>query len=180
MSNIVIPDSLKAMTKAYVSEFKLPSSTLLACKAGRCQRREGTKVVEPIQEKGLLYLNVEDDLRKLTFVDRQTKAVVDEKYLFEGDSKFLNLNEPSNQVWGFRFESSGEHVFFWLQEWDVEKQEKPDYEPYKKIFKEYVNGDIPEEYYDDTEMVVEMEGDEVEEIEAEKKNTNIGSSGNQN
>ncbi|KAJ1675078.1 hypothetical protein EV182_001980 [Spiromyces aspiralis] len=159
MSSVEIPKPLATLTKMYVDKYELPSNTELAFRAGRCERRGETNWVDPVKEKGLCYLYVEDGLRKLCYMQRDTKKIMDEKYLFEGDSKYIDVKELSGQVWGLRFETSGEHNFFWFQEWDYEKQEKVDYEPYRAILREFIDG----------EALGEGDGMEVEEMVVEEE-----------
>lgn len=49
-------------------------NTILAFKAGRCFRREGTNMVEPHPTKGAIVLSSEDELLHLYWKNRETGA----------------------------------------------------------------------------------------------------------
>ncbi|KAG2009862.1 hypothetical protein CC2G_012739 [Coprinopsis cinerea AmutBmut pab1-1] len=92
------------------------AETLLAFKAGRAFRREGTKFVDADATKGAIILsNGEDGLLHFIWKNRITNEVADDLILFPGDATFSKVTESNGRVWVLKFESSGSRHFFWMQ-----------------------------------------------------------------
>ncbi|KAF8650142.1 hypothetical protein AX16_005377 [Volvariella volvacea WC 439] len=94
------------------------SATLLAFKAGRAFRREGTSVVEPDTRKGAISLtNGEDGLLHFLWTNRATNEVEEDLILFPTDASFVKVQQaPSGRVYVLKFSSSNQRHFFWMQD----------------------------------------------------------------
>jgi hypothetical protein len=92
--------------------------TLLAFKAGRAFRREGSNVVEPSPVKGAIYLtNGEDGLLHFIWKDRVTNDIQEDLILFPFDASFVKVDQVSSgRVYVLKFSSSNQRHFFWLQD----------------------------------------------------------------
>jgi len=91
---------------------------LLAFKAGRAFRREGTSMVEPTITKGAIILknSVEDGLLHFQWKNRETNNVEEDLILFPSDATFTKVPEPSGRVYVLKFSSSDDRHFFWMQD----------------------------------------------------------------
>ncbi|TFK73569.1 adhesion regulating molecule [Pluteus cervinus] len=94
------------------------SETLLAFKAGRAFRREGTNIVESSPEKGAISLsNGEDGLLHFMWQDRTTNQIEEDLILFPSDASFVKVSQsPSGKVYVLKFSSSNQRHFFWMQD----------------------------------------------------------------
>ncbi|KAK8849521.1 hypothetical protein IAR55_004855 [Kwoniella newhampshirensis] len=92
-------------------------STIISVPAGRCHRRsEDSKWVDPSPEKGLLEMNLEDDLLHLWWKSRVTGSVEDELIIFPGEATFAKVDQdPSGRTHILKFSSSDQKYFFWFQ-----------------------------------------------------------------
>ncbi|TFK40600.1 proteasome complex subunit Rpn13 ubiquitin receptor-domain-containing protein [Crucibulum laeve] len=98
------------------------SDTLLAFKAGRAFRRDGSNIIEPNPTKGAIVLsNGEDGL--LHFIWRNRTTNVDEEagdemdlILFPSDATFTKVSQSSGRVYVLKFSSSNQRHFFWMQD----------------------------------------------------------------
>jgi len=96
---------------------------LIQVKAGKCQRRENTNFVDPINKRGLLYLENDDDgLLHFYFKDLENDIVQDDYILSGGDATFTLV--PSTQrVYVLKFTSDNSRHFFWMQNVDGSNDE---------------------------------------------------------
>ncbi|KAJ4001737.1 proteasome complex subunit Rpn13 ubiquitin receptor-domain-containing protein [Lentinula boryana] len=92
------------------------SGTLLAFKAGRAFRREGTNFVDPSPTKGAILLRKEDDLLHLIWKNRATDEVEEDLILFPSDATFSKVSQASGRVYVLKFSSSDQRHFFWMQD----------------------------------------------------------------
>ncbi|GAA99234.1 uncharacterized protein L969DRAFT_23110 [Mixia osmundae IAM 14324] len=93
------------------------SSPSISLRAGRCQRRAETRWVDPLPERGLLYIEQEDDLTHLRWRDLATNAIVDDLILFPGDASFSKVSQSSTgRIYVLKFSSSSARHFYWLQD----------------------------------------------------------------
>ncbi|KAJ3515388.1 hypothetical protein NLJ89_g1787 [Agrocybe chaxingu] len=87
---------------------------LLAFKAGRAFRREGSNVVEPNPTKGAIYLTngVEDGLLHFIWRNRVTNDIEEDLILFPFDASFVKVSQsPSGRVYVLKFSSSNQRHF---------------------------------------------------------------------
>lgn len=94
------------------------SDVVLAFKAGRAFRREGTNIVEPSPTKGAIYLtNGEDGLLHFIWKNRDTNTIEEDLILFPSDASFVKVSQsPSGRVYVLKFSSSNQRHFFWMQD----------------------------------------------------------------
>ncbi|KAJ3767885.1 proteasome complex subunit Rpn13 ubiquitin receptor-domain-containing protein [Lentinula raphanica] len=92
------------------------SGTLLAFKAGRAFRREGTNFVDPSPTKGAIILRKEDDLLHLIWRNRTTNEAEEDLILFPSDATFSKVSQASGRVYVLKFSSSDQRHFFWMQD----------------------------------------------------------------
>ncbi|RDB17911.1 hypothetical protein Hypma_000888 [Hypsizygus marmoreus] len=94
------------------------SETLLAFKAGRAFRREGTNFVDPSPDKGAIVVsNGDDGLLHFAWKNRTTGEVEEDLILFPSDASFVKVSQaPSSRVYVLKFSSSNQRHFFWLQD----------------------------------------------------------------
>ncbi|KAF9013464.1 adhesion regulating molecule [Cyathus striatus] len=94
------------------------SDIILAFKAGRAFRREGTNFVDPTPTKGAIILtNGEDGLLHFTWKNRVTNAVEEDLILFPSDATFTKVSQSSSgRVYVLKFSSSNQRHFFWMQD----------------------------------------------------------------
>ncbi|WWC73527.1 uncharacterized protein I206_107499 [Kwoniella pini CBS 10737] len=88
--------------------------------AGRSQRREGSKFVDALPEKGTLELRSEDgEYTHFTWKNRVTGQVEDELLVFPGEATFEKVDQdPSGRTHILKFSSSDQKYFFWIQKSD--------------------------------------------------------------
>ncbi|KAI0322036.1 proteasome complex subunit Rpn13 ubiquitin receptor-domain-containing protein [Amylostereum chailletii] len=99
--------------------------TILAFKAGRAFRREGTNFVDPAPEKGALLIDREDDFLHLLWKDRQTHETIEDLILFPTDATFTRVEEAGDgRVYALKFSSSDQRHFFWMQDASDERDEE--------------------------------------------------------
>lgn len=96
---------------------------ILAFKAGRAIRRDGTNFVDPKPEKGAVILyDGEDDLLHFVWKDRTTGNVGEDLIMFEGDASFTRVsNAPGGRTYVLKFQSSDQRHFFWMQDASPER-----------------------------------------------------------
>ncbi|KAI8457982.1 hypothetical protein BY996DRAFT_360814 [Phakopsora pachyrhizi] len=90
---------------------------LLEFRAGRCERRGQTNIVDPLPAKGLLYVeqnNDDGDLHHLCYKDLESGAVIDDFILFA----VLVPNSATARVYVLCFSSSNQKVLYWMQDLD--------------------------------------------------------------
>ncbi|KAF9565686.1 adhesion regulating molecule [Agrocybe pediades] len=93
------------------------SEILLAFKAGRAFRREGTNIVEPNPAKGAIYLtNGDDGLLHFIWRNRTTGNIEEDLILFPFDASFVRVSQSPGRVYVLKFSSSNQRHFFWLQD----------------------------------------------------------------
>ncbi|KAH8825412.1 adhesion regulating molecule [Flagelloscypha sp. PMI_526] len=94
------------------------SETLLAFKAGRAVRREGSNSVEPVATKGAISLTSGDDgLLHFIWRNRLTNEIEEDLILFPSDASFIKVSEAtSGRVYVLKFSSSDQRHFFWMQD----------------------------------------------------------------
>ncbi|KAM0751856.1 adhesion regulating molecule [Meredithblackwellia eburnea MCA 4105] len=93
---------------------------LLEFKAGKAFRRGETNWVDPNPNRGLVYLQEEDDLLHFYYKDLVTGAI-DDLIIFPGDATF-SLAQPRVHV--LKFNSSSDRHFFWLQDVEPTRDEE--------------------------------------------------------
>ncbi|KAI9509213.1 adhesion regulating molecule [Russula earlei] len=100
-------------------------STILAFKAGRAFRREGTNVVEPRADKGAVVIERGDD-EELHFMwkNRETEETEEDLILFPPDASFVSVPQASGRVYVLKFSSSDQRHFFWMQDASSERDEE--------------------------------------------------------
>ncbi|WWC65703.1 uncharacterized protein I303_108324 [Kwoniella dejecticola CBS 10117] len=88
--------------------------------AGRSQRREGSKFVDALPEKGTLELRSEDgEYTHFTWKNRASGQVEDELLVFPGEATFEKVEQdPSGRTHILKFSSSDQKYFFWIQKSD--------------------------------------------------------------
>ncbi|KAF5315078.1 hypothetical protein D9619_007295 [Psilocybe cf. subviscida] len=90
---------------------------LLAFKAGRATRREGTNTVMPSPAKGAIYVtNGEDGLLHFLWRNRVTNDTEEDLILFPGDASFVKVSQSRGRVYVLKFSSSNQRHFFWMQD----------------------------------------------------------------
>ncbi|KAH7924958.1 adhesion regulating molecule [Leucogyrophana mollusca] len=91
---------------------------LLAFKAGRAFRREGTNYVDPHPAKGAVMLvNGEDGLLHFVWKDRTTGAEEEDLILFPSDASFAKVTQSAwGRTYVLKFLSSNQRHFFWMQD----------------------------------------------------------------
>lgn len=89
------------------------SQTLLAFKAGRSFRRDGTNSVHANPTKGAIVLsNSDDGLLRFMWKDRATGSLGEDLMLFPGDAVFEKVERaPGGRTYVLRFESSDQRHF---------------------------------------------------------------------
>jgi len=115
---------------------------LLAFKAGRAFRREGTNTVDPDPTKGAIILsNGEDGLLHFVWRNRSTGEDEEDLILFPTDATFNRVSAVTGgRVYVLKFSSSDQRHFFWLQDQSIERDDEfvnnlngllddPDFEP---------------------------------------------------
>lgn len=92
------------------------TETLLAFKAGRAFRREGTNFVDPSPVKGAIILkNGEDGLLHFLWKNRSTNEVEEDLILFPSDASFIKVRSAT-RAYVLKFSSSDQRHFFWMQD----------------------------------------------------------------
>ncbi|EGN98003.1 hypothetical protein SERLA73DRAFT_182828 [Serpula lacrymans var. lacrymans S7.3] len=90
---------------------------ILAFKAGRAFRRDGTNFVDPSPTKGAIVLHVEDSLLRFQWKNRATNEIEEDLILIPSDATFEKV---SQSAWGrtyvLKFSSSNQRHFFWMQD----------------------------------------------------------------
>ncbi|PLW05151.1 hypothetical protein PCANC_11570 [Puccinia coronata f. sp. avenae] len=97
---------------------------LFQFRAGRCERRGETNIVDPLPSRGLLYVehNEEDGvLNHLCYKDLESGAVIDDFIIFAGDASFQKVLVPDSataRVYALCFSSSNQKLLYWMQDPD--------------------------------------------------------------
>ena len=90
----------------------MASETLLAFKAGRALRREGTNFVDPSPIKGaVLLVRGDDELLHFIWKNRTTNNVEEDLILFPGDASFVKVGQAGGRVYVLKFSSSDQRHF---------------------------------------------------------------------
>nr|GAT58772.1 adhesion regulating molecule [Mycena chlorophos] len=90
----------------------MADATLLAFKAGRAFRREGTNTVEPSPTKGAVVVTTEDGLLHFTWKNRTTGVVDEDLILFPSDASFVKIPQATGgRVYVLKFSSSDQRHF---------------------------------------------------------------------
>ncbi|THH10460.1 hypothetical protein EW145_g1311 [Phellinidium pouzarii] len=90
----------------------MTSEPLLAFKAGRSQRREGTNFVDAMQTKGIISLHKEDDLLHFKWTNRLTGETEEDLILFPQDASFSKVSQaPGGRTYILKFMSSNQKHF---------------------------------------------------------------------
>ncbi|KII86922.1 hypothetical protein PLICRDRAFT_31067 [Plicaturopsis crispa FD-325 SS-3] len=85
---------------------------LLAFKAGRAFRREGTNFVDPDPAKGAIVLKKEDGLLHFIWKNRTTNVVDEDLILFPSDATFAKVTQsPGGRTYVLKFSSSNQRHF---------------------------------------------------------------------
>ncbi|KAH9179302.1 adhesion regulating molecule [Lactarius sanguifluus] len=100
-------------------------STILAFKAGRAFRREGTNIVEPSADKGAIVIERgEDELLHFKWKNRVTEETEEDLILFPTDASFVTVPQATGRVFVLKFSSSDQRHFFWMQDASGERDEE--------------------------------------------------------
>ncbi|KAH9042068.1 adhesion regulating molecule [Lactarius pseudohatsudake] len=100
-------------------------STILAFKAGRAFRREGTNIVEPSADKGAIIIERgEDELLHFKWKNRITEETEEDLILFPTDASFVTVSQATGRVFVLKFSSSDQRHFFWMQDASSERDEE--------------------------------------------------------
>ncbi|KAH9065353.1 adhesion regulating molecule [Lactarius vividus] len=100
-------------------------STILAFKAGRAFRREGTNIVEPSADKGAIIIERGDDeLLHFKWKNRVTEETEEDLILFPTDASFVTVPQATGRVFVLKFSSSDQRHFFWMQDASSERDEE--------------------------------------------------------
>ncbi|KAA1076331.1 hypothetical protein PGT21_002788 [Puccinia graminis f. sp. tritici] len=97
---------------------------LFQFRAGRCERRGETNIVDPLPSKGLLYVEHNEDdgaLNHLCYKDLESGAVIDDFIIFAGDASFQKVLVPDSataRVYALCFSSSNQKLLYWMQDPD--------------------------------------------------------------
>ncbi|EIM81648.1 adhesion regulating molecule [Stereum hirsutum FP-91666 SS1] len=105
----------------------IDENTILAFKAGRCFRREGTNTVEANPAKGAIVLDRgEDELLHFYWKNRDTGITDEDLILFPSDATFVKVSQAGDggRVYVLKFSSSNQRHFFWMQDASAEKDEE--------------------------------------------------------
>ncbi|KAI0269905.1 adhesion regulating molecule [Gloeopeniophorella convolvens] len=99
--------------------------TILAFKAGRAFRREGTNVVESNTDKGAIVIERgEDELLHFMWKNRVTEETEEDLILFPTDASFARVSQASGRIYVLKFSSSDQRHFFWMQDASSERDEE--------------------------------------------------------
>jgi len=116
------------------------SDTLLAFKAGRAFRRDGSNTVEPSPTKGAVICSKGDDeLLHFMWKNRVTDRVEEDLILFPSDATFTKVPQSSGRLYVLKFSSSNQRHFFWMQDASSARDEE---------FAENVNGLLQDPDYE--------------------------------
>jgi hypothetical protein len=97
---------------------------LLAFKAGRAFRREGTNFVDPSPTKGaIVLLSGEDGLLHFVWKNRTTGESEEDLILFPSDATFAKVSQ-SARTFVLKFSSSNQRHFFWMQDASSRRDEE--------------------------------------------------------
>jgi len=100
-------------------------STILAFKAGRAFRREGTNIVEPSVDKGAIVIERGDDeLLHFMWKNRESEETEEDLILFPTDAGFVSVPQAGGRVYVLKFSSSDQRHFFWMQDASSERDEE--------------------------------------------------------
>ncbi|KAI9443277.1 adhesion regulating molecule [Lactarius indigo] len=106
-------------------------STILAFKAGRAFRREGTNIVEPSAEKGAIIIERgEDELLHFKWKNRVTEETEEDLILFPTDASFVTVPQATGRVFVLKFSFVGPKALligvpqFWMQDASSERDEE--------------------------------------------------------
>jgi len=104
----------------------MASATILAFKAGRAFRREGTNFVDHSPEKGAIILQKgEDELLHLIWRNRSTNEVEEDLILFPGDASFVKIPQVTGgRSYVLKFSSSNQRHFFWMQDASISRDDE--------------------------------------------------------
>ncbi|PAV16909.1 adhesion regulating molecule [Pyrrhoderma noxium] len=95
----------------------MSTAPLLAFKAGRSFRREGTNFIDANPTKGAISLYYEDGLLHFKWQNRETGVVEDDLILFAQDASFTKVSQsPNGRTYLLKFLSSNGKHFFWFQD----------------------------------------------------------------
>jgi len=91
---------------------------IIAFKAGRAFRRDGTNFVDPSPEKGAVILySGDDDLMHFIWKNRTSNEAEEDLIMFHGDATFIKVSQaPGGRTYVLKFQSSDQRHFFWMQD----------------------------------------------------------------
>ncbi|KAF5338990.1 hypothetical protein D9611_008759 [Ephemerocybe angulata] len=93
------------------------NDTLLAFKAGRAFRRDGSNIVEADPAKGAILLtNGDDGLLHFIWKNRETDVSEEDLIIFPTDATFTKVDQSNGRVYVLKFSSSNQRHFFWMQD----------------------------------------------------------------
>lgn len=145
------------------------SETLLAFKAGRAFRRDGTNFVDADPTKGTVMLtNGDDGLLHFIWKNRSTEENEEDLILFPTDATFSKVTQSNGRVYVLKFSSSNQRHFFWMQNAASQRDEE---------FANNLNGLLQDPDYD-LEWNVEIEDTSAQGLGARSSTTTTaGASG---
>ncbi|GAA5877338.1 hypothetical protein JCM3774_001640 [Rhodotorula dairenensis] len=99
----------------------MSAARLLQFRAGRALRQGDSNTVAPQPDRGLVYLQQEDDgLLHFCYKDLATGHLEDDLIIFPGDAEFHKVND---RVHVLKFNSSSARHFYWHQDPDLDPEE---------------------------------------------------------
>ncbi|EEB09037.1 19S proteasome regulatory subunit [Schizosaccharomyces japonicus yFS275] len=100
---------------------------LISLKAGKLNRKPGTKVLQADHRKGVLYFQLEsDELLHFYWKPRSATStqVEDDFIIFPDEAEFVRIPQcTTGRVYALKFKSSSQIHFYWLQDTNTEKDE---------------------------------------------------------
>ncbi|KAA1469834.1 adhesion regulating molecule [Dentipellis sp. KUC8613] len=99
--------------------------TILAFKAGRAFRTDGTNTVVPDPTKGAIIIERgEDELLHFLWKNRTTNQADEDLILFPTDASFVRVPQSDGRVYVLKFSSSNQRHFFWMQDASSQRDEE--------------------------------------------------------
>ncbi|EPY49785.1 19S proteasome regulatory subunit [Schizosaccharomyces cryophilus OY26] len=101
---------------------------IISMKAGKLNRKPGTKILQADHRKGILYLQLEtDELLHFYWKERSRNStdIEDDFIIFPDEADFIKIDQcTTGRVYALRFKSSSQIHFYWMQEYSDEKDEE--------------------------------------------------------
>ncbi|EPX72045.1 19S proteasome regulatory subunit [Schizosaccharomyces octosporus yFS286] len=101
---------------------------VISMKAGKLNRKPGTKLLQADHRKGILYMQLEtDELLHFYWKERfrNSSDIEDDFIIFPDEADFIKIDQcTTGRVYALRFKSSSQIHFYWMQEYSDEKDEE--------------------------------------------------------